>query len=199
MKKGLVIIGVILLVVGLLMMLFMWPMVGTVTWEELEDEEPEDGKTYKIIGEITDETTTLGITIYEIDDGDGMWFAESDEFDKGDTVIVEYTYDEDKLTALENITDPSEIFSIQEAKMYKVPTFLGILGLILLIVGVILLIVGAATGRAAPMAPAQPPMGQPPMEQQPYQPPPGQQPYQPPPGQQPYQPPPGQPPYQPPQ
>ncbi len=196
MKKGIVIVGVILLVIGLVMMLFMWPFIGTKTWEEMQDVEPKDGETYKIIGEITDETTAIGITIYEIDDGDGMWFADSDEFNKGDTVIVEYTYDEDKIMDIENITDPMDIFSALDAKMYKVPTPLGILGLILLIVGVILLIVGAATGRAAPVAPAQPPMEQPPYEQPPYQQPPYQQPpmqeppYQQPPPQQPPMPPP---------
>ena len=37
MKKGLVIIGVILLVVGLLMMLFLWPMIGTIDGDELTE------------------------------------------------------------------------------------------------------------------------------------------------------------------
>jgi hypothetical protein len=194
MKKGLVIVGIILLVVGLLMMLFMWPLIGTKTWEEMQDEEPKDGETYKIIGEITDEGTFMGITVYEIDDGDGAWFADSDEFNKGDTVIVEYTYDEDKLSDIENMSDPMDMLSALDAKMYKVPTPLGIIGLILLIIGVILLIVGAVTSKAAPAPPPeQPPMGQPPM-QDPYQQPPPGQPYQPPPQQpppqQPYQPPP---------
>jgi hypothetical protein len=189
MKKGLVIVGILLLVIGLLMMLFMWPLIGTKTWKEMQDEEPKDGETYKIIGEITDEATALGITIYEIDDGDGMWFADSDEFNKGDTVLVEYTYDEDKLSDIENMTDPMDMLGALDAKMYKVPTPLGIIGLILLIVGVILLIVGAVTGKAAPAPPPeQPPMGQPPMQDPYQQPPPGQL-YQPPP-QQPYQPPP---------
>lgn len=190
MKKGLVIVGVILLVIGLLMMLFMWPLIGTTTWDDLPDE-PEDGTTYKIIGEITDEVTVLGITLYEIDDGDGAWYAEDDQFNKGDTVIVEFTYDEDKLADIDDSEDPMAVFDALDAKMYKVPTPLGILGLLLLIVGIILLIVGAVTGRAAPMRPEEPPMQQPPYQQPPYQQPPYQQPpYQGPPPQQPPMPPP---------
>ena len=176
MKKGIVITGVIVLILGLMMMLFMWPMIGTITWKELEDEEPEDGKTYKIIGEITDEATIAGITVYEIDDGDGGWIAEEDKFDKGDTVIVEFTHDEDKIAAIGDASDITDVLAALDAKLYKVPTLLGIIGLILLIVGVILLIVGAATGRAAPMTPAQPPMEQPPYQQPPMQQPPYQQP-----------------------
>lgn len=195
MKKGIVIVGVILLVIGLAMMLFMWPFIGTTTWDDLPDE-PEDGKTYKIIGEITDEATIAGMTAYVIDDGDGGWIADEDKFNKGDTVIVEFTWDEDKIAAIGDISDITDVFAALDAKMYKVPTPLGIIGLILLIVGVILLIVGAVTGRAAPAAPAQPPMEQPPYEQQPYQQPPYQQPpYQEPPYQ---QPPPQQPPMPPP-
>ncbi|UCG70703.1 MAG: hypothetical protein JSV09_06725 [Thermoplasmata archaeon] len=193
MKKGIVVVGIILLVIGLLMMLFMWPLIGTTTWDDLPDE-PEDGTTYKIIGEITDEASLFGMTVYEIDDGDGGWVTDSDEFNKGDTVIVEFTYDEDKLADIGDVEDPMAIYDAMDAKIYKVPTPLGILGLILLIVGVILLIVGAVTGRAAPME-AQPPMEQPPMQQPYQQPPPQQPPYQQPPYQ---QPPPGQPPPPPP-
>jgi hypothetical protein len=189
MRKGIVVVGVILLVIGLLMMLFMWPLIGTTTWDDLPDE-PEDGTTYKVIGEITDEASLPGMTIYEIDDGDGAWVTEGDEFNKGDTVIVEFTYDEDKVAAIDDASDITEVFAALDAKIYKVPTPLGMLGLVLLIVGVLLLIVGAVTGRAAPME-AQPPMEQPPM-QQPYQqqPPYEQPPYQQPPPQQPPMPPP---------
>lgn len=193
MKKGIVIVGVILLVIGLVMMLFMWPFIGTKTWEEMKDEEPNDGETYKIKGEITDELTIAGLTMYEIDDGDGAWVADEDAFDKGDAVIVEFTWDEDKATQalIDNPEDPMAVYDALDAKIYKTPTPLGIIGLILLIVGIILLIVGAATGRAAPVAPAQPPMEQPPYEEPPYQQPPMQQPpYQRPPPQQPPMPPP---------
>jgi hypothetical protein len=152
MRKGLVIVGVILLVIGLLMMVLMWPMIGTTTWDDLP-EEPEDGATYKIIGEITGEVSALGITAYEIDDGKGAWVADSDEFDKGDTVIVEFTWDEDKVASAMDSEDPMAVFAALDAKMYKVPTPAGIIGLILLIIGVLLLIVrkGSTNGtRATP-------------------------------------------------
>jgi hypothetical protein len=156
-------------------------MIGTTTWDDLPDE-PEDGTTYKIIGEITGEVSALGLTAYEIDDGKGAWLADSDEFDKGDTVIVEFTWDEDKVAAASGSEDPMAVFAALDAKIYKVPTPLGIIGLILLIIGVLLLIVGAVTGKAAAPIQEQPPMEQPYQEpyQQPYQQPPPQQPPMPP-------------------
>jgi hypothetical protein len=163
MKKGLVIVGVILLIVGLLMFLFMWPMIGTITAEELAEKvvNGESG-TFKVMDELKqedwDSMTPIEQEGWKLLDVDGpgtyVWTVE-----------------------LENgvATKTSE-------KYEKVPTMMGLLGLIILIVGVILMIVGAATGRAAPMPPMQPPMeqqpmGQPPMEQPPYEQPPAQPPY----------------------
>jgi len=172
MKKGIVIVGVILLVIGLVIMLFMWPMIGTIDWDELE-EKMEDGEsgTFKVLDEVSQ------------DDWDDM-DALSKEFAKEMGIDGPGTY----VTTVE-LDDgvPEDLIPEWE----KVPTMEGILGLVILIVGVILLIVGAVTGRAAPVVPAQPPMEQPPYQQPPYQqPPPQQPPYQRPPPQQPPMPPP---------
>jgi uncharacterized membrane protein len=195
MKKGLVIVGVILLVIGLLLMVIGWPLITDAETPEDFVENSLEGKyepgdTVTIKGEVEDVMDTpdspTGKAV-ALKGGEVMGvpvpFPIPEDFDvsKGDTVILEY-----KLS--------SSGFS--EVAAMKVPTLLGIIGLLLLIVGVILLIVGAVTGRAAPAPPPQQPMGQPPM-QDPYQQPPPQQPYQPPP-QQPYQPPPQPPPQQPP-
>jgi hypothetical protein len=194
MKKGLFIGGVVLSVIGLLLMLFMWPFIGTITWDELEDTELKDGEAYKIIGEVTNEAPPTGVIIYEIEDGEYILITDEDMFDEGDTVIVEFTYDENKASGFGNDSDRSSMIDALGGKIYKVPTALGMIGLILLIVGVILLIVGITAGRGAPMT-AQPPMEQPPMQQsyqqQQYQKPPYQQPpYQQLPPQQPPMPPP---------
>ena len=184
MRKGLVIVGVILLVIGLLMFLFMWPIVS-------DAETPEDfieksmageygsGDTVKVKGEVTevldlsdlsgfDDLFIPGEKFVYLDGGEilGVKFpfpVPSDlDVSKGDTVILEYE---------EN-----------EIRAQKVPSPAGIIGLILLIIGVLLLIVGAATGKAAAVPLEQPPMEQP--YQQPYQ-----EPYQQPPPQQPPMPP----------
>ncbi len=176
MKKALVIVGVLLLIVGLLMMLFLWPMMGTISSEELATKvlNGESG-TFKVMEEMTQE------------DWDSMSELEKEVVKAfGVDGPGNYVYD----VTLENGIPTSLTFKFQ-----KVPTMGGILGLVILIVGVILMIVGAVTGKAAPVAPMQPPMeqqpmGQPPMQQPPYQqPPPQQPPYQ--------QPPPQQPPYPP--
>jgi hypothetical protein len=172
MKKGIVIIGVIVLVIGLVMMLFLWPMIGTIDSDELE-EKIEDGEsgTFKVLDEM------------EEDDWDDM-DAISKELAKEMGIDGPGTY----VTTVE-LEDgiPKELTPEWE----KVPTMGGILGLVIMIVGIILLIVGAVTGRAAPVAPAQPPMEQPPYQQPPMQQPPYQQPpYQQPPPQQPPMPPP---------
>lgn len=198
MKKGIVIVGVILLVIGLVMMLFMWPLITDAETPEDFAENSMEGKygsgdTAKIIGKVTDVIDTgdsptgkavtleggkIDVMGQEIE----IPFPIPEDFDvnEGDTVILEY-----KMTSIAGEVVPTEV------KAMKVPTLLGIIGLILLIVGVILLIVGAVTGRAAPVAPAQPPMEQPPYQQPIYQQPPMQQPpYQQPPPQQPPMPPP---------
>lgn len=172
MKKGIVIVGVILLVIGLVMMLFMWPMIGTIDWDELE-EKMEDGEsgTFKVVDEVSQD---------DWDDMDPL----SKELAKEMGIDGAGTY----VTTVE-LEDgiPKELTPEWE----KVPTMAGILGLVIMIVGIILLIVGAATGRVAPVAPAQPPMEQPPYQQPPMQQPPYQQPpYQQPPPQQPPMPPP---------
>jgi hypothetical protein len=152
MRKGLVIIGVILLVVGLLMMLFLWPMVGTIDSEELAEKiAAGESGTFTVMEEMSQ------------DDWDSMdeiskAAAEEQGIDGPGTYI--YTVKlEDGMP-----TEMSEDFT-------KVPTIGGILGLVLMIVGIILLIVGFITGKAAAPAPEQPPMEQPYQEPPPEQPP----------------------------
>lgn len=172
MKKGIVIVGVILLVVGLVMMLFMWPMIGTISGDDLTEKMANgESGTFRVVEEMEEDEWDA------MDDLSKEMFKEMG-IDGPGTYTTTYELDDGV---------PDDLTPEWE----KVPTMMGILGLVILIVGVILLIVGAVTGRAAPVAPAQPPMEQPPYEQQPYQQPPYQQPpYQQPPPQQPPMPPP---------
>ena len=164
MRKALVIVGVILLIVGLLMMVLLWPMMGTISGDELEEKMANgESGTFTVVDEISQaEWDALGALGQEVMkafgvDGPGTYVATVELTNGVMTNIPEYQ---------------------------KVPTMGGILGIVILIVGVILMIVGAATGRAAPAAPMQPPMeqqpmGQPPMGPPPYQQPPAQPPYPP--------------------
>lgn len=145
MKKGLVIIGVILLIVGLIMMLILWPMVGTIDGDELTEKQLKgESGTFKVVEEMSDS------------DWDSIKAAGMEELYKDQGIDGPGTYVAEVELKDGNLTDVPE--------WEKVPTMGGILGLVLLIIGVILLIVGLVTGRAAPMPPEQPPMEQPPME-----------------------------------
>lgn len=148
MKKGLVIIGVILLIIGLIMMLLLWPMVGTIDDEEATEKIAKGEKgTYTVVFEIDDDDYE-GIKLIKGNktlDPDGMY----DNVDGAGTYVTTMEIKDD---------------GVEYSKLQKVPTLGGILGLVLLIIGVLLLVVGLVTGRAAPMPPEQPPMEQPPME-----------------------------------
>jgi hypothetical protein len=154
MKKVLVIVGVILLVIGLLLMLFLWPMVGTIEAEDLED---KDDGTYKVTDEITD------------DEWDTIKAAREDpltgEMMKDLTEGIDGPGTYTATVEIENgvVTKSSD--------WEKVPTVGGILGLVLLIVGIVIMILGFVTGRGAvPVAAA--PGPQVPMEGPPAAPPP---------------------------
>ncbi len=139
-------------------------MIGTIEYEDIPD---QDDGTYKVVQELSDDEWELMKSI------PGGEEAAKDMGIDGPGTYVATIEIKDGI-----VTDTSD--------WEKVPTMAGILGLVIMIVGIILLIVGLVTGRAAPVAPAQPPMEQPPyqeppMQQPPYQQPPPQQPPMPPP------------------
>lgn len=194
MKKGIVIVGVILLVIGILLALMGFlPSLTAKSAKDMADDFDETTGEFKsydegdeviVTGEITAETSSLGVYSYELDNEETVKIMVGEDIgDEGETVTLQCEVTE--LIGQERL----------EAKAkYQTFNIITILGIILLIVGIIVMIVGAKKG-AAPVALAQPPMEQPPYQQQPYQ----QPPYQQPPMQQPpYQPPPQQPPMPPP-
>ncbi len=197
MKKGIVIVGVILLVIGILLTLVsLLPVLTAKSIGDMKEDFNEDTGEFKsysdgdeiyITGEITEETSSLGVYAYELDNEEFGFSSGEDIGDEGDTVILLCEVKEMSIMGI-------SVETLEAKAVYKPFNIITILGIILLIVGIIVMIVGAKKG-AAPVAPAQPPMEQPPYQQPPYQ----QPPYQQPPMQQPpYQPPPQQPPMPPP-
>jgi hypothetical protein len=175
MKKGVIIIGVIVSIIGFILILFMWPLIGTITWDELDDTDMKDGETYKVQGKVTNKSPPMGVVIYEIEDGEYILITDQDTMNEGDSVIVEFTYDEEIASGFDNQSDRPSMLDAMDAKVYRVPTPLGLIGLMALILGVIIIIAGVITGRAASKT-IQLPLEQPPLQQ----PPPGQPPQQPP-------------------
>ena len=143
MRKGILVGGIILLIVGAILMVVLWPMVGydkpSDIIKKMEKGELKEGDEYKMIGTVKD-TVEIGgekymyIEGFEIETYDELTntttkmplpVPNSIGASKGDTVIIEG-----------RIGDSN----VKEA---KVPTPGGIFGLILLIIGIIVAIVGA--------------------------------------------------------
>jgi uncharacterized membrane protein len=171
MRKGLVIVGVILLVIGLLLAVVgMLPGLTAVKAEDIEYDatggfaDYDNGDEVIITGEITEEGEEFGNYVYMLDNKIPVMSGE-DIGNEGDTVTLQC-----EVTSILTV-------EVMEAKaIYNTVNILMIIGIILLIVGIIVMILGFK-GGAAP-APQQPPME--PQYQEPYQQPPPQQPPMPP-------------------
>lgn len=137
MKKGLVIIGIIILIVGIVLAVGLIPLT-TKTPEQLEDElegeTPEDlkGESWTVSGtidektEVDDPLTGQKIYTYKFKDSDAGFVSADDVASEDESVIVELEVTEMGLEA-KSTTSPV---------MYYLP------GIIILIVGVILLLIG---------------------------------------------------------
>ncbi len=123
-KKGgkiLLILGIILLIVGLILMVMLWPMVGTISSDDLLEKAVKgESGTFTVKNDINkDEYDAYKATDTVPDGVDGP----------GTYVVTIELKD-------------GVIQNPEDLKYQKVPTIGGILGLVLLIVGIILLIVG---------------------------------------------------------
>lgn len=141
MRKGLVIVGMILLILGLLMAVVgMLPALTSVKAEDIEYDDTggfadyDDGDEVIITGEITNETNVPGGYEYVLDDNIQISSGE-DIGNEGDTVTL--------LCEVEELTIVSITFERMKAKaIYQPINILMIIGLILVIVGIIVIILG---------------------------------------------------------
>ncbi len=170
MRKGLVIVGVILLVIGILLAVVgMLPGMTAVKASDIEYSDTggfadyDDGDEVMITGEITEEGQEMGGYSYLLDNNVPVLSGE-DIGNEGDTVTLQCT--------VEGMTVMGITVEYMNADaIYKPFNALMIIGIILLIVGIIVMILGFKGGAAAPVQ-EQPPMQQPPYQQPPYQQPP---------------------------
>jgi uncharacterized membrane protein/DNA-directed RNA polymerase subunit RPC12/RpoP len=148
MRKGLVIIGVILLVVGILLAIlgFLPFMIAQKASDVADDYDPETftlnsydvGDEIYVTGEVTEEAQGLGLYMYQLDDK-LVVFAGEDFADKGETVTLQC-----QITDLSALQWPEAV----EAKAIFSPlNILVIIGIVLLIVGVIVMILGIKKGK----------------------------------------------------
>ena len=69
MRPGLAAVGSILLLIGILMVVFFWPVLSYETKDTFIPEDASEGKTVRYAGILTNITEVGGIYILELDDG----------------------------------------------------------------------------------------------------------------------------------
>jgi hypothetical protein len=137
MRKGLVIIGIVLLIIGIVLAVGIVPLTTKSPKQledELEDEELEDvqGESYTVSGtideeaEIDDPLSGQKVYAYKFKDSDVAFSSGEDIANEGDSVIVNLEVTELGL----------------EAKSTVNPVIYYLPGIIILIIGIILLLIG---------------------------------------------------------
>lgn len=131
MKIGYVVIGLVLLVIGIIMVLLLWPMVGFETKDTFEMDEIKGGETVRYVGEITEKTKFGDVYVLELDNGVLEVYTDDEEFNINERVLVIIEYGDDTANWDENT------YSVK-----KVPTIEGLIGLIMGILGIVVLVLG---------------------------------------------------------
>ena len=88
MRAGLIVSGMILLILGILMILFFWPMLAYETKDTFDIENIKGNETVKYVGEITDITQSGEIYVLELDEGVLQAYTRDENFKSHDNVVV---------------------------------------------------------------------------------------------------------------
>jgi hypothetical protein len=136
MRLGVSAIGILLIFVGILLVLFFWPLVDYETQDtfRLEDVKGKDTKRY--VGEITEVTEFGEVYILELDDGVLEAYTREKDFELNDNVLVTIEFGENTTNWDENTY-----------RVQKIPTLEGSLGAIFLIFGSVILLFGIVTRK----------------------------------------------------
>jgi hypothetical protein len=131
MRAGLAGSGFILLILGLILILFLWPLVGFETQDSFSIDEVEGEETVKYVGEVTDVQESAGFYILELDDGVLQVYTSNEDFEVKDRVVVTIKFGG-------NISNWDENTYTTE----RVPTTAGVLGGLFFLVGIGLTVAG---------------------------------------------------------
>lgn len=134
MRVGMIVTGSVIIVLGILMMLMLWPLTGFETKDSFNISDVNEGERTTYIGEITAITEFGDWYVLELDEGVVDFYTKEKHFTLNDNVVVVIEFGG-------NVSnwDENEYISIE-----KIPTVGGILGLSLLVIGLIITIVGLA-------------------------------------------------------
>lgn len=131
MRAGLIVGGMILLILGILMILFFWPMIAYETKDTFDIEDIKGNETVKYVGEITQVTQSGEIYVLELDEGILQAYTRDENFESNDNVVVTIEFGG-------NATNWDENSYIVE----KIPTSFGILGALIFLLGIVVMSAG---------------------------------------------------------
>jgi hypothetical protein len=131
MRAGLALAGIILLILGILMILFFWPLIAYENKDTFDIENIKGDETVKYVGEITEITQSGEIYVLELDEGALQAYTRDDNFEPNDNVVVIVKFGE-------NVTNWDE----NSYTVEKIPTSLGILGALFFLLGIVVMSAG---------------------------------------------------------
>ncbi|UCG67943.1 MAG: zinc ribbon domain-containing protein [Thermoplasmata archaeon] len=136
MRTGYVAIGIILLLIGILMVLFFWPLIDYETKDTFHIEDVKAKETIRYVGEITNITEIGDVQVLEMDEDVLQVYTKEKDFDLQENVLITIEFGDNTTNWEENI------YQVQ-----RIPTFEGSLGAFLFIFGSVVMIVGFATRK----------------------------------------------------
>jgi hypothetical protein len=136
MRSGILGLGIVLFISGMVLVIFLWPLMGFETHETFEEGDIQSNSTLKYVGEVTDVGESAGFYVLELDFGILQAYTDSEDFEVDDTVVVTIEYGDNTTNWDENT------YSVE-----RVPTTSGLLGALLLIIGIVTIVVGAVSKR----------------------------------------------------
>lgn len=131
MRAGLALAGIIILILGILIILFFWPMIAYETKDTFDIEEIKGNETVKYVGEITEISQSGEIYALELDGGALQAYTRDENFEPNDIVVVIIKFGGNATNWDENS------YTVE-----KIPTSLGILGALFFLLGIVVMSAG---------------------------------------------------------
>jgi hypothetical protein len=128
--------GTLLLSIGILMVLFFWPVIDYETKDTFRLEDVKGKETKRYVGIITEIAEFGDVHVLEIDNGVLEVFTKVKDFEENDNVLVIIEFGENTSNWEENT------YQVQ-----KIPTLEGSLGALILIIGSVIMIIGIVTRK----------------------------------------------------
>jgi DNA-directed RNA polymerase subunit RPC12/RpoP len=132
MRAGITGFGIVIIVLGFILVLFFWPLIGFETSETFSMDDAKEESSVKYVGQITDINEFAGFYRLELDNGNLAVYTDSENFELHDKVFVTIEFGS-------NLTNWDENTYLVK----KVPTLEGAAGSLFIVTGLFFAIAGA--------------------------------------------------------